>query len=213
MALERDPAVYLMGEDIGVYGGAFQVTGDLVERFGEDRVMDMPISELAGAGVVGRRRADGHEADLRVPVFRFRDARHGADRQPGRQDPLHAGRRRLGPARHAFSRRLRHGGCGAAFAVARSLVRPCSGTEGRPAGDAVRCQGHAAGGDRGSRPGDDLRAQAALQDEGAGAGRLLYGSPRQGRGGQDRTACHRGRHLRSWCTRRWRRRNGSPRKG
>jgi acetoin:2,6-dichlorophenolindophenol oxidoreductase subunit beta len=51
IALERDPTVILMGEDIGTYGGAFQVTGDLVDRFGKDRVMDTPISELGGAGV------------------------------------------------------------------------------------------------------------------------------------------------------------------
>src|SRR5215211_7800222 len=50
-AMEADPAVFLMGEDIGVYGGAFQVTGDLVHRYGEDRVMDAPISELGQAGV------------------------------------------------------------------------------------------------------------------------------------------------------------------
>ncbi len=51
IAMERDERVFLMGEDIGVYGGAFQVTGDLVHRFGEERVMDTPISELGGAGV------------------------------------------------------------------------------------------------------------------------------------------------------------------
>lgn len=51
LALERDERVVLMGEDIGVYGGAFQVTGDLVDRFGTDRVIDTPISELGGAGV------------------------------------------------------------------------------------------------------------------------------------------------------------------
>lgn len=50
-AMEADPSVFLMGEDIGVYGGAFQVTGDLIDRFGEDRVMDTPISELGAAGV------------------------------------------------------------------------------------------------------------------------------------------------------------------
>jgi pyruvate dehydrogenase E1 component beta subunit len=50
-AMDADPAVFLMGEDIGVYGGAFQVTGDLVHRYGEDRVMDAPISELGQAGV------------------------------------------------------------------------------------------------------------------------------------------------------------------
>ena len=47
IALESDPAVVLMGEDIGVYGGAFQVTLDLVDRFGPERVMDTPISELS----------------------------------------------------------------------------------------------------------------------------------------------------------------------
>ena len=51
IAMEADERVFLMGEDIGVYGGAFQVTGDLVDRFGEERVMDTPISELGGAGV------------------------------------------------------------------------------------------------------------------------------------------------------------------
>ncbi|GIX13464.1 MAG: TPP-dependent acetoin dehydrogenase complex, E1 protein subunit beta [Paracoccaceae bacterium] len=51
IALASDPRVILMGEDIGVYGGAFQVTGDLVHRYGEDRVIDTPISELGGAGV------------------------------------------------------------------------------------------------------------------------------------------------------------------
>ncbi len=51
IAMEQDETVFLMGEDIGVYGGAFQVTGDLINRFGEDRVMDTPIAELGGAGV------------------------------------------------------------------------------------------------------------------------------------------------------------------
>lgn len=51
IAMEEDERVFIMGEDIGVYGGAFQVTGDLVHRFGADRVIDTPISELGGAGV------------------------------------------------------------------------------------------------------------------------------------------------------------------
>ena len=50
IAMERDPNVFLFGEDVGVYGGAFGVSGDLVHRFGEDRVRDTPISEL---GIVG----------------------------------------------------------------------------------------------------------------------------------------------------------------
>ena len=66
IALERDERVFLMGEDIGVYGGAFQVTGDLVERFGEERVMDTPISELGGAGVAVGAALTGMR-----PVYEF----------------------------------------------------------------------------------------------------------------------------------------------
>ena len=66
IALESDPRVFLMGEDIGVYGGAFQVTGDLVERFGSDRVIDMPISELGGAGLAVGAAMTGMR-----PIFEF----------------------------------------------------------------------------------------------------------------------------------------------
>ncbi|MDA8194889.1 MAG: alpha-ketoacid dehydrogenase subunit beta [Thermaerobacter sp.] len=51
--MERDPRVFIMGEDIGVYGGAFGVTMGLVERFGKERVRDTPIAEegIVGAGI------------------------------------------------------------------------------------------------------------------------------------------------------------------
>ena len=48
--MERDPAVVTIGEDIGVYGGAFKVTAGLLERFGWERVIDTPISETAIIG-------------------------------------------------------------------------------------------------------------------------------------------------------------------
>ena len=48
--MERDPQVFLLGEDVGYYGGAFKVTKGLIEKFGEDRVIDTPISESAIAG-------------------------------------------------------------------------------------------------------------------------------------------------------------------
>lgn len=66
IALTTDERVILMGEDIGVYGGAFQVTGDLVHKHGEERVIDTPISELGGAGVAVGAAATG----LR-PIFEF----------------------------------------------------------------------------------------------------------------------------------------------
>jgi len=50
IALEERPEVFILGEDIGIYGGAFGVTGDLYHRFGRERVRDTPISEL---GIVG----------------------------------------------------------------------------------------------------------------------------------------------------------------
>jgi pyruvate dehydrogenase E1 component beta subunit len=51
--MERDETVFLMGEDIGVFQGAFKVTKGLLERFGEKRVRDTPISEntIVGMGV------------------------------------------------------------------------------------------------------------------------------------------------------------------
>lgn len=66
IALESDPTVILMGEDIGVYGGAFQVTLDLIDRFGPERIMDTPISELGGAGVAVGAALTGLK-----PIFEF----------------------------------------------------------------------------------------------------------------------------------------------
>ena len=48
--MERDPAVVMLGEDIGVYGGAFKVTEGFLSRFGRERVIDTPISESAIVG-------------------------------------------------------------------------------------------------------------------------------------------------------------------
>jgi 2-oxoisovalerate dehydrogenase E1 component beta subunit len=48
--MERDPNVFLLGEDIGVYGGAFKVTQGMLDRFGDKRVVDTPISESAIVG-------------------------------------------------------------------------------------------------------------------------------------------------------------------
>ena len=49
-AMQADETVFLIGEDIGVYGGAFGVTAGLVDEFGPERVHDTPISEAAIAG-------------------------------------------------------------------------------------------------------------------------------------------------------------------
>ncbi len=59
--MERDPNVFCIGEDIGIYGGAFKVTDGLIDRFGPERVIDTPIAESAivgaayGASLTGLR--------------------------------------------------------------------------------------------------------------------------------------------------------------
>lgn len=59
--MQRDPAVFLMGEDIARYGGAYAVTKGLLQEFGAERVIDTPMSEgtivgaAAGAAMIGGR--------------------------------------------------------------------------------------------------------------------------------------------------------------
>lgn len=59
--MRRDEAVFLLGEDVGAYGGAFKVSAGLLEEFGPERVIDMPMSEAAiigsavGAALMGMR--------------------------------------------------------------------------------------------------------------------------------------------------------------
>jgi len=59
--MERDERVFILGEDVGAYGGAFKMTDGFLEKFGEERVIDTPISESAivgaacGAAMMGLR--------------------------------------------------------------------------------------------------------------------------------------------------------------
>ena len=59
--MQRDPRVFVLGEDVGTYGGAFRVTAGFLETFGRERVIDTPISESAivgaavGAALMGMR--------------------------------------------------------------------------------------------------------------------------------------------------------------
>ena len=52
-AFQKDPRVFMMGEDIGMYGGPYGVTKGFIEEFGEDRIRDAPLSEsgFTGAGI------------------------------------------------------------------------------------------------------------------------------------------------------------------
>ena len=87
--MERDPAVFILGEEVGVWGGSYAVTKGFYDHFGGERVRDTPIAEASiigaaiGAALVGQTaggRADDHQLCLRGD---------GPHRQRGRQAALH----------------------------------------------------------------------------------------------------------------------------
>jgi pyruvate/2-oxoglutarate/acetoin dehydrogenase E1 component len=68
--MERDAAVFIIGEDIGAYGGAFKVTEGFIDHFGEQRVIDTPISE---AGFTGAAAGAAHMGMRPVVEMQFMD--------------------------------------------------------------------------------------------------------------------------------------------
>jgi 2-oxoisovalerate dehydrogenase E1 component beta subunit len=68
--MERDENVFILGEDIGAYGGAFKVTDGLLERFGDQRVIDTPIAEAA---IVGAAAGAAHMGFRPIAEMQFID--------------------------------------------------------------------------------------------------------------------------------------------
>ena len=141
----------LLGEDIGVYGGAFGVTGDLVHRFGEDRVRDTPISELGiagaavGAALTGMRRCSNSSSPTSPTL-----AMEQIVNQAAKIRYMFGGK---APCRWSSAcRRFGHGRGGPAQPEPRGVVRARTGTQGRPAVDPVRREGPAARRHRRSEP-------------------------------------------------------------
>ena len=73
--MERDKNVFCLGEDIGAYGGAFKVTEGLMAKYGEQRVIDTPISEAAiigaAAGAAHMGGSEGLLALLRARGYKI----------------------------------------------------------------------------------------------------------------------------------------------
>ena len=89
--MRRDPDVFLMGEEVAQYQGAYKISQGLLEEFGDKRVIDTPITEQGFAGVgVGAAMA-GLQADRRVHDLELRHAGDRPDRQLGGQDALYVG--------------------------------------------------------------------------------------------------------------------------
>ena len=57
--MERDPNVFIMGEEVGVWGGSYAVTRGFYDHFGPERVRDTPISEAASIG------------EISMPILKF----------------------------------------------------------------------------------------------------------------------------------------------
>ena len=83
-ALERDERVIVLGQDVGVNGGVFRATEGLQERFGADRVVDMPLAEAVIVGSAVGLACSGHDPDPRAAVPGLRQPGLPPDRGPGR---------------------------------------------------------------------------------------------------------------------------------
>ena len=141
--MERDERVFVIGEDVGHIGGTFGVTRGLFQKFGKDRLMNTPISEMGIAGAAVGSAVCGRRPIAEIQIFDFvtfmmdmivnqaaklRYMLGGASNRPGGV-PRSAGRR------HPTGR--------AALAIAGGMVRACAGPGRRGAVDALRRQGPA----------------------------------------------------------------------
>src|SRR5690625_5408447 len=68
---ERDEDTLILGEDVGVYGGAFKVTAGFIDTFGPDRIIDTPISEAGFTGLAAGAAHMGLRPIVEVPFMDF----------------------------------------------------------------------------------------------------------------------------------------------
>jgi len=128
--MRADPTVFLMGEEVGEYQGAYKISQGLLDEFGPRRVVDTPITEMGFAGI-----------GVRVHDLQLLDAGDGPHHQLGGQDAVHVG----GPdgLAHGVPGAERGGGAGwgAAFSGLRGLVCGHSGAAGLHALFGGGCEG------------------------------------------------------------------------
>ena len=152
-ALATDPRVFLMGEDVGRYGGSYAVSKGLLDEFGPERIRDTPLSELALRRRRHRRRAGRHAADRRGDDGQLQPAGARPDREHGGAVPAHVGRPVQRSARDPHGDRRRPPARGAALAQPRELVRARAGHHGGRARHDRRRARHAGAGARRPRSG------------------------------------------------------------
>ena len=81
LAMRKDPRVILLGEDVGRTGGVFRVTSGLIDEFGEERVVDAPLSENGIIGTRARYGALRHGSRAGDPIWGFRFSRVRSNRK------------------------------------------------------------------------------------------------------------------------------------
>jgi len=69
--MDRDPMIFLMGEEVAEYDGAYKVSAGMLERFGSDRVIDTPIAELGFVGLGVGAAMGGTRPIIEVMTFNF----------------------------------------------------------------------------------------------------------------------------------------------
>ena len=138
--MERDPAVFILGEEVGVWGGSYAVTKGFYDHFGGERVRDTPIAEAGiigaaiGAALVGQRPV----AELMTINFAFSAMDHIVNEAA--KISLHVRGTIQTSAGHSHRRRRRTSTWRDAFANSRCDLRSFPRTQSGRAGDAGRCQ-------------------------------------------------------------------------
>ncbi len=168
-ALLADERVFLMGEDVGAYGGCFGVSKGLLEEFGDERIRDTPLSESAFVGAGIGAAMGGMRPIVEVMTVNF--CLLALDQIMNNAATHHAHVRRpvLDSAGDPHDDRRGAPGRGAALAQPRGLARAHPRPAAARPGDARRRPRDARAGARGPQPGADLRARRALQRGGRAA--------------------------------------------
>ena len=190
--MEADPDVFLIGEDVGQFGGAFKVTKGFLEKFGPRRVVDTPIAETGIHRSGSRRGARRAAPDRRVPVRRLHLVRVRPHHQRDGAAPLPHRRRDAGDDASAV--RCATAGRPHALAERRVLLRARPRIEDRharlPAGRGGSADQRDQGQQPGPLPGEQVSVPPAAQRRTDQSRPHSAGSGQRGSRGQRRHTDH-----------------------
>ena len=128
--LRRDERVFLMGEDVGRYGGCYAVSKGLLQEFGPERIRDTPLSESAFVGAGIGAGSGRHAADRRDHDCQLQPARARSDPEQRRHSAHMSGGQFNVPIVIRMATGGRTPACGTAFAQPGRLVRAHSRHQG-----------------------------------------------------------------------------------